>query len=348
MGGKREALGLLLGLAATAWSCQCVRPDEAFLYACESGGACPDPAHRCIEGLCRPPDAGTMNGADSGTDAGFDAGPDAGADGGLDAGGYDAGADAGADDAGADAGGDGGVADGGCQSDDEPDDGFLDSNCDGIDGEVGNAIFVDPLTGNDGYAGTRTSPKRTLRKALIAAAGGNKRDVYLSRGGYDEAALTWTQAVSIYGGYDADAGWARSDSYVVTLDGGAIGLTVLDVQAGVLDRVSVRSARPNLPGAASIAVLVIDAGVTFRHGTFAAGNGAPGAAGANGAAGSAGVPGEDGGLPGGSTAATGGAAGYNAACPNARGGAGGGSELDGFASPAGAAGGGAGAGGSAS
>jgi hypothetical protein len=55
---------------------------------------------------------------------------------------------------------------------DLPDLSFVDSNCDGIDGTVGDAIFVSPV-GNDANPGTKTKPKQTIQAAVATVAVGN-------------------------------------------------------------------------------------------------------------------------------------------------------------------------------
>src|ERR1700754_3769413 len=57
---------------------------------------------------------------------------------------------------------------------DKPDPGFVDSNCDGIDGDISQAIFVS-LGGNDAAPGTLTNPVRTIGKAISLAAGANPK-----------------------------------------------------------------------------------------------------------------------------------------------------------------------------
>src|SRR5256885_15233414 len=59
---------------------------------------------------------------------------------------------------------------------DKPDLGFVDSNCDGIDGDKANAIFVAP-GGNDNNNGSFGAPMLTVKAAVTAATAANK-DVY--------------------------------------------------------------------------------------------------------------------------------------------------------------------------
>ena len=71
------------------------------------------------------------------------------------------------------------------QLDDEPDLGFADTNCDGIDGTKLNAVFVSP-SGDDGNDGSMLHPKRTIFAAqATATAGAAPKDIYLDRGRYE-------------------------------------------------------------------------------------------------------------------------------------------------------------------
>src|SRR5690348_4959847 len=97
---------------------------------------------------------------------------------------------------------------------DVPDPGFVDSNCDGIDGDPVNAVFVSP-TGNDANPGTMSSPVRTLGKAVLVAQPESK-DVYAAAGTYSEE-LQVASGVSVYGGYGPS--WQRSLSLVTRITG---------------------------------------------------------------------------------------------------------------------------------
>jgi hypothetical protein len=85
--------------------------------------------------------------------------------------------------------------------------GFVDQNCDGIDGTVAHAIFVSP-SGSDGNAGTMDHPKQTITAAITAAQSAGK-DVYADMGTYNET-VTLVSGVSLYGGYDSTNKWQRA------------------------------------------------------------------------------------------------------------------------------------------
>lgn len=93
-----------------------------------------------------------------------------------------------------------------------------DTNCDGIDGDIARALFVDGFTGNDNNAGTRAAPLKTVTAALsmLGSSSSTLDQVYVSEGTYVEA-ITLVSGVSIYGGFKASDGWKRSPSNIATL-----------------------------------------------------------------------------------------------------------------------------------
>jgi hypothetical protein len=99
---------------------------------------------------------------------------------------------------------------------DKPDLGFVDSNCDGIDGDKGSALFVAP-NGSDANDGTFGHPMATVKAAVTAATTANK-DVYAAAGVYDgkPGFLGSTGHIGLYGGYDTQT-WQRSAANVTTL-----------------------------------------------------------------------------------------------------------------------------------
>jgi hypothetical protein len=98
-------------------------------------------------------------------------------------------------------------------ADDQPDNGFIDANCDGIDGTISRAIFV-ARDGSDSGNGSMSSPYRTIAKALSVAANTSGLDhVYISEGTYNEQ-LFLVNGVSLFGGYQRAFGWRRSAAAV--------------------------------------------------------------------------------------------------------------------------------------
>lgn len=182
---------------------------------------------------------------------------------------------------------------------DQPDDEFTDTNCDGIDGIATAGIYVDPADGADTSPGTRESPVKTIKRALELLrgdAGAGITALYLAKGTYDEEQLTLDRPVSLYGAYGgATNKWRRGSEYTTHLDGGTIGLTVsgLGQDSNVhLEWLTITSANATAPGAPSIALRVIGTSdLRLHHTTLAAGLGAPGLQGANGDAGTNGPDG---------------------------------------------------------
>jgi len=105
-----------------------------------------------------------------------------------------------------------------CTSD-KPDLGFVDSNCDGIDGDKATALFVAPApTGNDANDGSFGHPMATVAAAVTKAMASGK-DVYVAAGTYPGKVgfLGAAGNIGVYGGYDPQT-WQRSASNVTTLE----------------------------------------------------------------------------------------------------------------------------------
>ena len=94
---------------------------------------------------------------------------------------------------------------------DQPDDSFTDSNCDGIDGDVTQGVFVgtdDPNTSSDPNAcGTLAMPCKTIALGLGRAATLNLPYIYVQVGSYSEEVVL-TAGRTIVGGYDPDVACA--------------------------------------------------------------------------------------------------------------------------------------------
>ena len=163
---------------------------------------------------------------------------------------------------------------------DKPDLGFVDSNCDGIDGDKSAALFVAPNgddTNNDGSFG---HPMQTVKAAVTAALAAHK-DVYVAAGTYDgkPGFLGSTGNIGVYGGYDPQT-WQRSAANVTTLQapGQVVGVAVPGI---VLQLVTVHS----LSGASALSSYGVRAfgngAVALSRVTVQTADGADGAAGAD-------------------------------------------------------------------
>ncbi len=171
---------------------------------------------------------------------------------------------------------------------DVPDPGFVDSNCDGIDGNPADAVFVSPL-GDDTNPGTMSRPVRTLA-AAVSTAQARSLDVYAATGAYAER-LFVLPGVSVYGGYGPS--WQRSLASRTRITGatdvasdteGALALNVTTPTTLQLLTLS-----PGAPAASSYGLRGLHSpGLRLDHVIVVAAPGAPGPAGAAGTVGALG------------------------------------------------------------
>ena len=212
-------------------------------------------------------DAGPMGDAGGGSDAGgmmTDAGGGSGDAGGGpgDAGGGPGDAGGGPGDAGGGSDDAGGPTDaGGCVTTaDEPDDLFqpgVDTNCDGIDGDLSIAALVDTVTGDDlGGNGSMLKPYRTIAKALSTL----KPQILVSKGTYSESLLVTSGR--IFGGYDQSAGWARTGSRPIIVG-------TVEVQGNgtnvTLDFITIAAPAQDAGASVALTVVGVDAGTRIRR-----------------------------------------------------------------------------------
>ncbi|MEO0601749.1 MAG: putative metal-binding motif-containing protein, partial [Myxococcota bacterium] len=181
---------------------------------------------------------------------------------------------------------------------DEPDFGYIDADCDGVDGARDNAIFVDAQFGNDGNSGLTTgSPKRSLDAAVETAEFQGREWVLVANGTYPftETSDQFVEGVSIAGGYDASIAWARTTT-LPEIEVGAKGQRILGWSTPTqFQQLRITAESAVSPGGASIALWVRDTvGLSLVETVLTAGNGAPGADGTDGADGCTGDDGVDG------------------------------------------------------
>jgi len=194
---------------------------------------------------------------------------------------------------------------GGCEcklggTTDKPDLMFIDSNCDGIDGTIADAIFVDEVTGQDTNAGTITAPVKTIGKGIqLGVAASPKKDVYVSKGSYAEE-VKMQSGVSIYGGYDASNAWSRATTNITTIDSpNAVGVlasnlsAAQDIQLFSITSSDAQGQTSAGDGISSFGVLIVSStvGVTVAGCTVTSGNGSKGNDGTAGSTGTVGTQG---------------------------------------------------------
>lgn len=190
----------------------------------------------------------------------------------------DAGSDAGdradAGDAGAPVSDSG--ADAGCVSTgaDAPDPMFVDSDCDGIDGDASAAVFV-ASSGRAEGAGTREDPVSSIARGIEIASGAGHTQVLIASGEYAET-IDLLVGVSIYGGYDA-TDWSRADTRAVVRGVGPV-LNAVDVaEPTTVSSITFEADDASTPSASSIAAMLVrSSGVELDRVTLVAGDGAPG------------------------------------------------------------------------
>ncbi len=212
---------------------------------------------------------------------------------------------------------------------DEPDDQFMDTNCDGVDGEVAKAVFV-AVEGNDLNPGTPDAPKRTIQAAIDAALSmPGKEYVIVSEGEYEES-VSLRNGVSLYGGYSYRDNWRRSSTYKATIKGTSnVALSAIGInQPTEVVRIDVRGKDFSSGSQSSYAVYVRNSSsaLEFRFCEIHGGRGGNGANGEPGTEkGADGLPGENGqnGQHNGCSSGNGGSGGYSVCGSGKSGGRGG-------------------------
>jgi hypothetical protein len=165
-----------------------------------------------------------------------------------------------------------------------------DTNCDGIDGEIDNAIFV-AKNGSDSNQGTKNAPMLSIGAAVIKADQTNKRDVLVATGVYNES-ISMEEGVSIYGGYSGDFGVWNTTIYETVLFGnsndplspGALNAIAINGAPTVFAGFRVIGENNNATGGSSYAIYVRASGtaLTIRDNKVVGGNGGKGSSGTDG------------------------------------------------------------------
>ncbi|MEN0065812.1 MAG: MopE-related protein [Myxococcota bacterium] len=175
---------------------------------------------------------------------------------------------------------------------------YADENCDGIDGDRADSVFVDPVVGNDGNSGlTEGSPLRTLQAGLDTADFQGRGWVLLAEGNYTFSTTSdrFIEGISIAGGYDTSNAWERTIQPSV-VEVASRGQFIQNWSVATeFHQIWLRGGDASFPGAAAVALWVDDTTNLFLVDTvLESGNGASGDDGVNGADGCTGSDGGEG------------------------------------------------------
>ncbi|RME22898.1 MAG: choice-of-anchor D domain-containing protein, partial [Deltaproteobacteria bacterium] len=160
---------------------------------------------------------------------------------------------------------------------DRPDSGFVDANCDGIDGNISDAVFVS-VSGNDAWPGTMAQPVATIGKGLQLAQNSGKSQVLVSTGNFYEAAtIQLVDGISIYGGYDPST-WTRSSASLSRVQvASTTAVAANGVGSGTeLQLMAFESAAATITGGSSYGMFATNSSFSAWRCEFRAGAGAAG------------------------------------------------------------------------
>ena len=174
-------------------------------------------------------------------------------------------------------------------ADDPPDPSGVDSNCDGIDGEVARGVFVSPDGSDDEGDGSREAPFATIGRA-IGASGAERDHVYVAAGVYRES-VELAPGTSLFGGYGVGFGRRDLAGNETVIEGqlpeagtlGAVNADGID-EATTVQGFTILGYDRYTPGGSSYAVHITDStdALVIEFNEIRAGDGAPGVGGAGG------------------------------------------------------------------
>jgi hypothetical protein len=99
-------------------------------------------------------------------------------------------------------------------AEDLPDVGFVDANCDGIDGDETDAVFVSVSGSDSATCGPMVEPCGTVQWGVVQANALGLGNVYVAAGDYTES-VALADGIDVYGGYDS-TGWSRNPAQHVS------------------------------------------------------------------------------------------------------------------------------------
>ena len=176
----------------------------------------------------------------------------------------------------------------------------VDTDCDGIDGTIQNAVFV-ARSGSDLGDGTLENPMRTIGAGIDRALSIGLDQVYVATGVYEESVIM-AGGVSVFGGYRPDFLDHDADLYesVIMAPQGTSAVVATGINgegaATTLDGFTIYGVDASAPGTSSYAVYVLDCDdrLTLSNNRVISGDGAAGTRGNPGDEGDDGVGGANG------------------------------------------------------
>jgi len=181
-------------------------------------------------------------------------------------------------------------------ADDEPDMAYLDSNCDGTDGDLQASVFVDPEAGsNDNDGLSADTPKRSLTPAYLAAASSGRDWILISEGTVS-LQTELEEGVNLAGGYEAQQGWTRTKGVLPVITLPAEGKLLSDWTGPThWQQLELSADDASTAGGSSFA-LVLDSssGLLLESCMVVAGSGRQGESGSRGTQGASGYAGQEG------------------------------------------------------
>ncbi len=178
-------------------------------------------------------------------------------------------------------------------ADDLPDVLGVDQDCDGIDGSVQHAVFVNAAAGLDTHPGTKSLPMKSIQAAInLAQADPARNQVLVAIGNYP-GSLELRKGIHVWGGYLPGQDWKVTTVQKSVVLGEAIAIRAKGISSQtILGRLAVVAADANKTGESSIGLFASDSSALSLVGLeIEAGAGANGA---NGATGKPGGKGKDG------------------------------------------------------
>ena len=170
-----------------------------------------------------------------------------------------------------------------CQAEDWPDAEGLDANCDGIDGDISDAVFVSATEGSPDGDGSMANPLDTISAGISRAQSLGRRQVLIGAGQYSGIVIV-RSGISLYGGYDPIQGWRRNfGAFITRTQAQPFAMIIANIQAQT-EIQGLHIVGLDAPGAGQTAYGIYlrdsaDGLLTLSHNVISAGRGGDGQSG---------------------------------------------------------------------